>query len=193
MANHDSIRFELSFEAEPSTPRPTVTPAVSKSLVRQIPEDSIMFDVGQWANSHSVFREPCDLRVVEVNAVRQPDTLVEPAYLFQVIERPAAVVMKTVIVLIAGFSQVGMEKTIVLLCESGAIDHQLAGHIEGRTRRQRDAQERTVARIVIFRKNPLAIRDNCIVALHQPFVRNTSVCEAEIDGAARQRHAHSQF
>ena len=43
-----SIRFELSFEAEPSTPRPTGAPAASSSQVRQRPEARVMFEVGQW-------------------------------------------------------------------------------------------------------------------------------------------------
>ena len=97
------------------------------------------------ADSHSVFREPRDLRIVEVNAVRQPDPSVDPPHLLQIIERPTAVMVKAVIVLVTGFPQMGMEKTIMLLGERRGIHHQLPGDVEGRAWRQRDVQERAVA------------------------------------------------
>ena len=40
--------LEPSFEAEPSTPRPTGEPAPSNSNAWQIPEARIMFEEGQW-------------------------------------------------------------------------------------------------------------------------------------------------
>src|ERR1700746_3414105 len=43
-----SIKFELSFDADPSTPRPIGEPAASSSLVRHCPEESTLFDAGQW-------------------------------------------------------------------------------------------------------------------------------------------------
>src|ERR1700741_2859459 len=43
-----SIKFELSFDAPPPTPGPIGDPAASSSLVRHWPEESTMFDVGQW-------------------------------------------------------------------------------------------------------------------------------------------------
>ena len=42
------MRLEPSFEAEPSTPRPTGTPSFSMSGMRAMPEASFMFDAGQW-------------------------------------------------------------------------------------------------------------------------------------------------
>ncbi len=41
--------FELSLLAEPSTPRPTGTPASSISRTGAMPEPSRKFEVGQWA------------------------------------------------------------------------------------------------------------------------------------------------
>src|SRR5688500_19358652 len=42
-------RCEPSLEAEPSTPRPTFTPAARYSLTGAIPEASLMLEVGQCA------------------------------------------------------------------------------------------------------------------------------------------------
>ena len=42
------IRLEQSFDAEPSTPRPTAQPALTRSLTGQIPDARAMLEDGQW-------------------------------------------------------------------------------------------------------------------------------------------------
>ena len=101
--------------------------------------------------------------------------------------------MKTVSVLIAGFSQVGVKEAIVFLGEISRIHHQPLGDVERGAWGKRYAQERALVRIVIFRKHPFAVQDNRVVVLHQSFVGETAIRKTEIDGTACQCHAHSQF
>jgi hypothetical protein len=56
------------------------------------------------ADTDMVVAEPRHLFIAEVNAVSEPDAIGEPADLFEVIERPAAENMLTVLVLVAGLT-----------------------------------------------------------------------------------------
>ncbi len=137
--------------------------------------------------------QPRDLGIVEVNAVCQPHALIQPADLFQIIQRPAAIMMQTVVVFVMCFGEVGMKPAIVLFGKRRGIDHQLPGDVERSARRQRDLPERTLAQIVIFEQHALAVGNDRVVILHQAFVGDPTACRVDIDGAPRQGDAHSQF
>src|SRR5260370_29687112 len=100
--------------------------------------------------------------------------------------------MLTVSVFVAGFGQVSMKPAIVLFSKRRSIDHQLPGDVEWSTGRQCNLSERPLAQIVIFEQNAFAVGNDGVVALHQAFVTDSAACRTEINGAERQRHAHSQ-
>ena len=91
-----------------------------------------MFEVGQWQTPTPVPAEAAHLVVVEVDAVREPDPLVQPAALLEVVDRPAAEMREAVFVLVAGLAEMGVEPAVVALGEAGRVDHQPLRHGERR-------------------------------------------------------------
>ena len=66
-------------EAEPSTPRPTGTPASRIARIGAMPEASRMLEHGQCATPVPVRANSAMPGVVELDAVRVPDVGADPA------------------------------------------------------------------------------------------------------------------
>ena len=73
------MRLEPSFEAEPSTPRPTGTPSFSMSGMRAMPEASFMFDDRAVAHAGAGLGQKLQLFVVKMDAVRVPHVRARPS------------------------------------------------------------------------------------------------------------------
>ena len=80
-----------SFDAEPSTPRPTRTPASTSCRTGATPAPSRRFDVGQWATPVPVSREARDRSPGEMDAVRAPEVVAEPSEPVEILDGRAAV------------------------------------------------------------------------------------------------------
>ena len=79
-----------SFEADPSTPRPTVAPASSSARAGAMPAPSRRFELGHQATPAPDSAIRRDVLVVEVHAVREPHVVAEPAPLVHQLERAPA-------------------------------------------------------------------------------------------------------
>ena len=83
-----SIRFELSLRGRAVDAEADGAPAASSSGAAAGGEDHVRGRA--MAHRRPVPAEPGDLVVVEMDAVRQPDPVVEPAALLEIVDRPAA-------------------------------------------------------------------------------------------------------
>ena len=120
-----------SFEAEPSTPRPTRTPAVSMSCTGATPAPRRRFEVGQCATPVPVLGEPGDIPLREVNAVRAPDVVRQPAEPVEVLDGPAAVELDAIRLFLERLCEVGVKRQAEPAREHGRFLHQAPGHREG--------------------------------------------------------------
>ncbi len=137
-----------SFEAEPSTPRPTGTPAAIRSAVRQIPAPSLALDDGQCAMPVPVAASRAIAASSRCTAVRQPDVVCQPAQRVEVLDRGAAEVLRAELVLVGRLGDVGVQPHPVLTGESRGRGHQRARHGERRARRDAHPQHRPGRRIM---------------------------------------------
>ena len=101
-------RWLRSFEAEPSTPSPTRTPASLIADGRDAgPEPQIRRRA--VGDARAGLGEAADLGVREVDAVRAPDVAVEPAEAVEVLDGRAAVELLAVRLLLHRLRQVGVQ------------------------------------------------------------------------------------
>jgi hypothetical protein len=82
------------------------------------------------ADTYTMAAEPCHLIIAEVNAVSEPHAIGEPTDLFEIVERPAAEMMQTIFLLVAGLAEMGVQAAAVLRCERRGINQQLLGDVE---------------------------------------------------------------
>ena len=134
-----------SFEAEPSTPRPTRTPASSIARTGATPAPRRRLEVGQCATPVPVAAKRCDLRLREVDAVRAPDVAVEPAEPVEVLDGRAAEALAAVLLLLDRLGEVRVELQAELARELGRLRHQVAGDRERRARRDGELDARAPA------------------------------------------------
>ena len=145
-------RSPRSFDAEPSTPRPTRTPASSMSRTGATPAPSRRFDVGQWATPVPVLANCAMSALGEVDAVGAPDVVGEPAEPVEVLDRPAAVELEAVRLLLERLREVGVQRQPEPARERGRLLHQAAGDRERRARRDRQLDARARAGLVQQRR-----------------------------------------
>ena len=181
--------WELSFDALPSTPRPTGLPARRSASAGAMPEPSRMLEVGQCAIPTRARSQAGNLAAVEMDAVRNPGALVEPPAVPEKIQRPLAELSQAVILFVLGLGEVGVQADAVTLGQLGRRAHQPGGDGKRRARRQRDPQHRSGRGIVIFLDQPLAIVENLLFALDHRIGRQPSLALANAHAAARGMEA----
>ena len=64
-------------------------------------------------DAEAMTAEPRHFLVIEVDAVCEPHAILQPAELFEVIHRTAAVVMQAIGVFVRGLAEVGVQAAIV--------------------------------------------------------------------------------
>ena len=99
-----------SFDAEPSTPSPTRSRRRARSRTGATPAPRRRLEVGQWATPVPGLGEASDLGVGEVDAVRAPDVVREPAEPLEVLDRRAAVELAAVRLLLDRLREVRVER-----------------------------------------------------------------------------------
>ena len=91
---------------------------------------------------------PLRLARVEVDAVREPDVLAEPAELLDVLERAHAEALEAERLLVDRLGEVGVEPDAARASQLRRLRHQLAGHAERRGGGERDPHHRARRRVV---------------------------------------------
>ena len=177
-------RSPRSFDAVPSTPRPTRMPASSMSRTGATPAPSRRFEVGQWATPVPRRRELRDVRLREVDAVRAPDVVGEPAEPVEVLDRAAAVELDAVRLLLERLREVGVEGQPEPAGERGRLLHQPAGDGERRARRHRELHACARAGLVQQRRKALRLGEHGVELLDELVGRKAAVRLAEIHRAA---------
>ena len=116
-----------------------------------------------------------DLRIAEVNAVRQPTAAAEPADFFEVVERPHAKVRATEVVLILGFTKVRVQAHVQPFGQFGCLAQQPAADRERRARRQCHLDHGAGSLLVVRGNHPLTVGEDGVSCLHQCVWRQAAV------------------
>ena len=135
--------------------------------------------------------ELCDLFVVEVNGVREPHAVAQPAALAEIVGGRHAVACAAILRLGLGLDEMRVQPAVVLLGERRALAHQAERHVEGRVGRERHLQHRAVGAVVIAADDALAIGEDGVVVLRHALRRHRlgAVLLRLVERAACERHA----
>ena len=164
-----------SFDAEPSTPRPTRHPASTRSRTGATPAPSRRLEVGQCATPVPVSREASDLGRGQVDAVRAPDVVREPAEPVEVLDGRAAVELAAVLLLLDRLGQMRVEREAEAPRERGGLLHQPSRDGERRARRDGDLHARAGAGLVELRVESLGVGDDRVELLDEVVGRKAAV------------------
>ena len=135
-----------SADDDPSTPRPTCTPAARRSTDRSDARREDQVAARAVGDADAGRAEPRDLVGVRHHAVGDPRAVGAPAGAFEVLHRPAAERRERELVVLGVLGEVGVQAHVESLGELGRAHHQLLGDGERRARRERDAHHRAVRR-----------------------------------------------
>ena len=128
--------------AEPSTARPTSTPAARYFLTGAIPDARRMLELGQWATPQPAAGEAADLGVAHVHRVGEPDVARDPAEPVHPLDRAHPEALERVALLVEGLREVGVEAHAPRAGERGGLAQEVGAHGERRARREDDAGHR---------------------------------------------------
>ena len=140
---------------------------------------------GTMRDPHAGAAQTRDFAAVETDPVRQPGVGIEPANIFQKIQRPLSEAVQAIRLFVASLGQVGMQPNVVTAGQSGGRAHQLRRHGKGRARRQRDPQHGARRGVVILADQPLAIRQDPAFALHHRIGWQSAFTAAHAHASAR--------
>ena len=145
------------------------------------------------ADADAVAAELGDLRIVEIDAMRQPGAVGEPAAILEIVHRRHAVLVAGEVGLLLRLDEVGMQAAIVLFGKRRRLAHQPLGDVERRVGGERDAGHRPVGKVVVAADDALAIGEDDVVVLDGAAggERLAVLGAGEIERAARQRHAQA--
>ena len=125
--------------------------------------------------------------------MRQPGAVVEPAGLFEIVQRPAAIDLLAITVLVLGLAEMGMEAHVEPFRQRGGRLHQRRGHREWRTRSQRDLHHGVLAALVEFRHHALAVGQDRVLILHHAVRRQPAILHRAVHRTPRQQHPQANF
>ena len=125
-----------------------------------------------------------------MDAVSAPDVPGHPAELGQVLDRPAAVQLLTVRVLLDGLGQVSVQPQPEPAGQLRRLDHQLPRHRERRAGRDRELHQSVV---VLEPGQPRRLGEHLVDRLHQRVRRKPAVRLAEIHRAPRGDDPYPQL
>ena len=134
-----------------------------------------------------------DLRLREVNAVGEPDIVGQPVHVLEIVEGAHPELRKTELVLVAGFSQMGMESDPMCTRKLCGRAHQLPGDGERRARRERDLAHGMRGSIVITPDQSFRLGQNRVLGFGHGPGRQPAVFDREAHRAAGQHHPHAQL
>ena len=174
-----------SADDEPSTPRPTATPAARRSTTGAMPEARIRLLDGQWATPTPAAPSRTHLAGVGHHAVGEPRAVGQPAGAVEVVRRPAPERRQREGVVLGVLGEVGVQPHVEPLGQLRRADHQLLGDAERRARRQRHARHRPVGAVVMAVDGLLAGGEDLVVVGHDVVGRQPAVLLRQRHRAAR--------
>ena len=107
--------------------------------------------------------------------MRQPGPPIEPAHLFQIVNRTETKPRPAKFILVISLGQMRMQPAIMLRRQFPAGTHQGLRHRKGRTRRQGNLNLRPLAPLMIFGNHPLTITEDGVFILHHAVGRQASI------------------
>ena len=182
-----------SFDADPSTPSPTRTPASVRSRTGATPAPRRRFEVGQCATPVPVSPKRAMSVGREVDAVCAPDVVGEPAEPLEVLDRRAAVQLAAVRLLLDGLGEMRVQRQPEAACERRRLLHQASGDRERGAGRHRDLDAGAGARLVQLGRQPLGVGEHGVELLDQLVGREAAVGDAEVHRAARGDDADAEL
>jgi hypothetical protein len=121
-------------------------------------------------------REARDVAVVEMDAVRAPDVAVEPAELLEVLDRPAAVQLAAVLILLDRLGEVCVQLQPQPPGELRRFPHQAARDRERRAGRDHELR--------VARRQPLGLGEDLVRVLDEGVGRKPALRLAEVHRAS---------
>ena len=107
-----------------------------------------------------------DFVVIDMDSMRKPDVVTQPAVRLHPIHRAKLETLERVPFLVARLAEVGVEFDLVLAGERGRVPQQRYGDRKRRTWRQGDLRHGTGGRVVISLDNPLAVAEDEVLVLY---------------------------
>ena len=181
-----------SFDAEPSTPSPTRTPAPTSCRTGATPAPSLRFDVGQCATPVPVAAKRATSPFERWTQCAH-HVVVEPAEPVEVLDWRAPVQLAAVRLLLDSLRQVRVENEPETARECGGLLHQASRDRERRARRDRDLDASAWSRLVQRGVEPLRLGEDGVDPLDQLVGRQSSVRHPEVHRAARRHQPHPEL
>ena len=178
-----------SFDAEPSTPSPTRTPASSSSRTGAMPAPSRRFEVGQCATPTPVSREARDVGVARGGRSARTRRRRRASRALEVLDRRAAVELAAVRLLLDRLGEVRVQLQAEPPRERGRLLHQPRRDRERRARRDRDLT-RSPSASAASRSVSARIASS---VLDERVGRQAALGLAEVHRAARGDDAHAEL
>ena len=148
---------------------------------------------GAVGDAGAARRELGDVGLGEVDAVRAPDVVGQPAEPVEVLDRAAAVELDAVRLLLERLREVGVERQPEPARERGRLLHQPPRDRERRARRDRELDARSRAGLVQQRREALRLGEHGVELLDELVRRKAAVGLAEIHRAARGDDPHAEL
>ena len=127
-----------------------------------------------------------------MDAVRQPCLVMQPAAIFEIIERSLAEGFDAKAIFVMGFGQMRMQAAAALFGERCRVAHQFARDREWRAGGEGDFDQGLIAGFVMGFDGALAVFQDRVMILHDAVRRQAAVFLAEVHRAAIERHAHAK-
>ena len=147
-ARSSSTSSPDSFEAAPSTPSPTGAPAASSCGTGAMPGAEPPVRGRAVRDARAGVAHPLRLAGVEVDAVREPDVVAEPAELLDVLERPHAEALHAERLLVDRLGEVGVQADAARRASSAVSAISSPADAERRGGGERDPHHRAGRRVV---------------------------------------------
>ena len=137
-------------------------------------------------------RQPGDLGAVEMDAVREPGPLMQPAALLQIVERAATIHGPAKLGFVAGLGEVSMQAYTARLGQFRGSAHQRCRHAKRRARCQGDLCHRVGIGLVIAIDQPSAVGKDRVLILNHAVGRQSAVALREVHRPAGQHDAYTE-
>ena len=134
-----------------------------------------------------------DFVVIDMDSMRKPDVVTQPAVRLHPIHRAKLETLERVPFLVARLAEVGVEFDLVLAGERGRVAQQRDGDRKRRTWREGDLRHGTGGRVVISLDDPLAVPEDEGLVLYAIIRRKPALGLAEGHRAAAGVEAHTEI
>ena len=157
-----------------------------RSATGAMPVPRRPFELGQCATPVRVSPKRATSRGVDVDAVREPHVVAEPAEPLEVLDRPAAEALLAEPLLVDRLGEVRVQAHAARARERGRLAHQRLGDRERRAGRDRDPRHRARRRVVVaVDRLRRGLEDR--VAILDDLVRREPALRARRDPSSRGR------